>query len=535
MKKLIFKTCPKTGRIRGFRTDTVLHKMLYPLIGLAALIWVLIRVVPKPSRASYPCQQAAIPLAGSFIAWFLATSGFVFFIKIAKKYFADKRVLLASGFTLVALALFVVAQLVNQQSVLANDNPALLLDNPNKPIGVAKGIFPGRVTWIRDNTATPWDGKTGNWWAEGNINESALARMYSRSLQSLTGASNDAKAWRALFKHYNRTHGRGNRGWRQGELIAIKININNTYKPDDTDNDIDQSTQSTRQLLRQLTGPAGVAQKDIVVYDASVGWKVRAIPDRIYKPLHEEFPEVRWMDGQGSPGREKPEWVANAISYTSPEVELGSELPKAVVEASYLINVALLKGHEMAGVTLCAKNHFGSIRFPQKDHRKYVTQMNGKRGDYSAFVDLMGSPNLGGKTLLYIVDGLYGMQTNVGAPQERDRWQRLFHGQWSASYFMSQDPVAIESVCLDFLLSEFQGELGYSGAKAFPKGASRNCDNYLIQAALAVNDKYGRYHPNGVNLTSLGVYEHWNNPEDKKYSRNLNTGKGIELFCVSLN
>lgn len=535
IKRLIFKTCPKSGRIRGFRTDTVFHKLLYPLIGLAALIWVLIRVAPKPSRASYPCQQAAIPLAGSFVAWFLATSGFVFLFKKARKYFADKRVLLAYSFTLVALVLFIVSQLVNNQSVLANNN-TILPDNSNKPIGIAKGIYPGRVTWIRDTTATPWDGQTGNWWFEGNINESALAKMYSRSLQSLTGATSDAKAWRALFKYYNRTHGRGNRGWRAGELVAVKININNTYTTNDVDNEIDQSPQATRQLLLQLTGPAGVAQKDIIVYDATVGFKARAIPDRIYKPLHEEFPGVRWMDGQGSPGREKPEWVANAISYTSPDVELGDELPKAVIEAAYLVNIALLKGHEIAGVTLCAKNHFGSIRHPVKDHKKkYLKQMSGDRGDCSAFVDLMGSPNLGGKTLLYIVDGLYGMQTNVGAPQARDRWQRLFNGQWSASYFMSQDPVAIESVCLDFLLSEFQGELGYSGSKFFQKGSSRNCDNYLIQAALAVNDKYGPYRPNGIKINSLGVYEHWNNWVDKKYSRNLKTGKGIELFCVPLN
>jgi len=158
--------------------------------------------------------------------------------------------------------------------------------------------------------------------------------------------------------------------------------------------------------------------------------------------------------------------------------------------------------------------------------------MNDKPGDYNAFVDLMGCPNLGGKTMLYIVDGLYGMQTNVGQPQERDRWRRLFNGEWSASYFMSQDPVAIESVCLDFLWSEFQGELGYSGAKAFPKGSSKNCDNYLMEAAKGVNAKLGPYRPNGVKIGSLGVQEHWNNAVDKKYSRNLGTGKGIELVTV---
>ena len=406
-------------------------------------------------------------------------------------------------------------------------------DGPNAPLGDAKGIFPGRVTWIRDSRATPWDGKTGKWWEPGSIDETVLAAMYSKSLCALTGATTDAEAWDKLFRHFNRTHGRGDRGWQPGELVAIKININNTYLYEDVDNNIDQSPQATRALLRQLTGPGGVAQKDILVYDASVGWKTRALPDRIYAPLHAEFPEVRWMDGPGRNGREAPDWVEGAITYTSGEPEIGTLLPRAVVDATYLINTALLKGHEMSGVTLCAKNHFGSIKFPQKDHGKYVTPMNRAPDDYTAFVDLMGSPNLGGKTLLYLVDGLYGMQTNVGNPQDRDRWRRLFAGEWSASYFMSQDPVAIDSVGLDFLLAEFQGELGFSGAKQFPKGSAKNCDSYLLEAARGTNAKLGPYRPNGVPCGSLGTHEHWNNPQDKQYSRNLRPdGRGIELLLV---
>ena len=31
-------------------------------------------------------------------------------------------------------------------------------------------------------------------------------------------------------------------------------------------------------------------------------------------------------------------------------------------------------------------------------------------------------------------------------------------------------------------------------------------------------------------MPSLGVHEHWNNPQDKQYSRNLGTGDGIELI-----
>lgn len=432
------------------------------------------------------------------------------------------------------------AQSVNTALPTPAEVPAWVpSDGANKPCGVAKGIFPGRVTWIRDLKATPWDGKTGKWWERGNIDEEALAAMFSKSIRGLTGAATDAEAWTKLFRHFNKTHGRGERGWQPGETIAVKINCNNTYKFDDVDGNIDQSPQATRALLRQLTGPAGVAEKDIVIYDASVGWKIRALPDRIYLPLHAEFPEVRWMDGPGpngrvAPGREAPQWIEGAIAYTSPETELGTFLPKAVVDAAYLINCALLKGHEMSGVTLCAKNHFGSIRFPQKDHSKYVTPMNRDIADSTAYVDLMGSPNLGGKTMLYIIDGLYGMATNVGDPQSpRDRWKRLFNGEWSASYLMSQDPVAIDSVGLDFLVAEFQGELGFSGAKQFPKGAIKNCDNYLLEAARGTNEKLGAYRPNRTATSSLGTHEHWNNPKDKQYSRNLDRdGCGIELLEI---
>jgi hypothetical protein len=408
-----------------------------------------------------------------------------------------------------------------------------LSTTPNQPIGEGKGIFPGRVVWAMNPEVSKWDGATGRWWDEGNIDMELLENMYEKSICVLAGSDNVRKAWDKIFKYHNKTHGRGNRGYRQGETIAVKINLNNTFDTDDNDNDIDQSPQATIALLRQLTKKAGVPENCIVIYDATIGWKPRAIPDRLYKPIHKLFPKVRWMSAKGSEGVEPANWVQNAISYTDSTVSLGTVLPRAVVDADYLINAALLKGHEITGVTLCAKNHFGSIPFPAKMHGSTtVSQMNGREGDYSAYVDLMGSPNLGKKTLLYIVDGLYGMQTNVGAPKpDRDKWKTLGN-QWSSSLFMSLDPVAIECVCLDFLYAEFGNELGFSGAPQFPKGSSRNCDNYLKEAARGKNDRLGDYRPNGVKTGSLGVFEHWNNARDRQYSRNFGKSEGIELVTI---
>ena len=50
-------------------------KVLAPVLGLASLAWFLVRVLPKPSRAAYPCQQAAFPLASGFVVWLAGLFG----------------------------------------------------------------------------------------------------------------------------------------------------------------------------------------------------------------------------------------------------------------------------------------------------------------------------------------------------------------------------------------------------------------------------------------------------------------------------
>jgi hypothetical protein len=103
--------------------------------------------------------------------------------------------------------------------------------------------------------------------------------------------------------------------------------------------------------------------------------------------------------------------------------------------------------------------------------------------------------------------------------------QSPFNGQWSCSLLASQDPVAIDSVGFDLLATEW------------PDFACKGADDFLREAALANEPPSGTfYDPNHATATqrlpSLGVYEHWNNPQAKKYSRNLGTGEGIELVDV---
>jgi uncharacterized protein (DUF362 family) len=74
-------------------------------IGFAALLWFIIRVFPKPSRASYPCQRAAFPIASAFVLWVV---GAIFSNSIYKKAkIAFNRGNNSKAFVFVLLALFV--------------------------------------------------------------------------------------------------------------------------------------------------------------------------------------------------------------------------------------------------------------------------------------------------------------------------------------------------------------------------------------------------------------------------------------------
>jgi hypothetical protein len=45
---------------------------------LLSLLWFLVRVIPKPNRAAYPCQRVWFPVASSFVLWVLALLGSAF-------------------------------------------------------------------------------------------------------------------------------------------------------------------------------------------------------------------------------------------------------------------------------------------------------------------------------------------------------------------------------------------------------------------------------------------------------------------------
>jgi hypothetical protein len=80
----------------------------------------------------------------------------------------------------------------------------------------------------------------------------------------------------------------------------------------------------------------------------------------------------------------------------------------------------------------------------------------------------------------------------------------------------------IHSVGLDFLRSEWPNLVDFSYS-----------DCYMHEAALAYDPPSKTFYDperDGTRCTSMGVHEHWNNPIEKQYSRNLGKDKGIDLY-----
>lgn len=409
---------------------------------------------------------------------------------------------------------------------------------PLAPIGEAKGVHPGRVVWVHDSRVLDWAGPAeGAWYEGGHLRQDRVDAMMAHAVRRLTGETTVREAWRRLFVHHNAAQGRGPADYQPGERIVIKPNwVGMIWREGAVDPEtytlikrrdyMNTAPQMILALMRQLRDDVGVRVSDITVCD-SLAYLVH----EYHRILAGEFPDARYVDFAGKFGRHKVEASDVPIHWSCrPEGVRQDHVPTCMAEAAYLINFAALKAHTATGVTLCGKNHFGSlVRWPVEKgyydmHRHSFVKAEGR---YREQVDLLGHAHLGGKTVLNLVDGLFCGKHPVDPTPRRMRGTP-FSGDWAKSLLASQDPVAIDSVAYDFLHAEYEDYPRQPGA-----------EDYLHEAALAgaapSGTVYDPNHPRAEKpLGSLGVHEHWDNPLSKQYSRNLGTGDGIELVPVEV-
>ena len=433
----------------------------------------------------------------------------------------------------------------------------------NAPVGEARGIHPGRVVWVHDPEAARWSGhvaqNSGHWWTDTCTDQQRVDAMLSRSLRSLTGAESDEAAWTKIFAYYNRRARGAERGYVPGETVAVKVNLNNSSAKGEG-NVVNVSPQVALAMVRQLVRRAMVREGDIIVYDAR-----RAIYPAVLSKIWTEFPDVRFVQCE-APATPQPvsphygdyrrlegaQWV-EGITYSVNHNEYydAKLIPKQIKDATYLVNVALLKAHSypysseeggdegQTGVTMTGKNHFGSIKGTPELHGAINTNRQGTPHAYSPIVDLAASPNLGAKTILFVLDGLYCARRHQSYPLHfpnapfNNRLTPYENPEWPSSLLASMDGVALDSVGLDILYSQTKNNEDEHG---HPRIMIReNADDYLHEMASPQNAPSGTaYKQEGKPVRSLGVFEHWDSDATRQYSRNLDprNGQGIELVYL---
>ena len=541
-------------------------KIIFISLGIISTIWFLFRVIPKPSRATYPCMRAAAPFMSGFIIYLMSVWGAVIISRNTRLKWLNVRYISSSILVFSVIALMAITPVEND---LTEDEAVVKTgteDGPNQPLGKGVGINPGRVVWAWNPEATNEKALNAFYLhTPENTNQEIVSEMFADGIKQLTGKKNLKKAWDELFRDFNKRKNSADRGYSKGEKIFIKINqgtANGKLRPDDIKNgfyipkrmtDSDRAMQGLEgtcetypnvvlELLRELVNEAGIEQKDI-----SIGDPISHIFGHNYDIWHSEFPDVVYVDKTSeNSGRTIIKPTEQDLIFYSDKTK-SDKLYDIIENADYMINVANLKPHGRAGISLTAKNHFGSHGRQSAFHLHYSLispvslgkpTNNGYR-KYRVFVDIMGSKYLGQNTMLYIVDGLFGGGSNETRVPVK-YFMPPFNNDWSNSIFLSQDQVAIESVCFDFLRNEWNGTYVHNAAnnsyEAIP--SVYGVDDYLHQAADRGKWPEGIvYDPDksGNPVGSLGVHEHWNDPVSKQYSGNLGKKGGIELISIPEN
>ena len=425
---------------------TLVKQNLSWSIFLTSLFWFLLRTGAKPSRAVYPCQQAAranifafgLPIIASF--WLSLKKCKSYRLKILGLCFLTLFLITgALGFTRTKTKFvswfWQFKGLPKETQVLASTTSS-------------------RVVWVHDEDATNWDYGDDYYGREEYVDQNAVNNMTDQGLMALTGTSSAADAWRELIPNYQ-----------SGQKIAIKVNLNSNWeRPVDCINKceincgyhdlrINALPQPVNALIRGLK-LIGVAESNIWVYEAS-----KPITERFKKRIASLYPHVRFFDFVEGGCQEHEGWGDSMIDFQPPAgiadpPNIG--LSNILVNADYLINMPIMKKHGGAGVTLSFKNHFGSIQSCWGLHDWVYGPGTQASGDhyssvYNPLVEIYQNPHIGDKTILTVGDGLYGDKcSNTERPELWD----TFGDDSPNSLFFSTDPVAIDSVMYDFLQAE---------------------------------------------------------------------------------
>ncbi|HTP08963.1 MAG TPA: DUF362 domain-containing protein [Anaerolineae bacterium] len=330
-----------------------------------------------------------------------------------------------------------------------------------------------KVIHLHSTTATSWNFSSG--WYGDSVNQSKVNEMVDRGVKEVTGQSTVATAWSTLLP-----------GYAAGKSIAIKVNFNNAQSCTDNDNIIDGLIEPVNALIAGMKS-AGVREQDIWIYDA-----IRPIPARFRNGC--DYASVHFVDRECAETATFDSTAANAsVTFANSNLK-ARHLADVLINASYLINMPIIKDHGISGVTLGFKHHFGSLKYVigagADNLHDFIDPNSGSfHANYNPLVEINQNPHIRNKTVLIVGDGLYGALGNTNVVPTR--WQ-TFGNAACNSLFFARDPVALDCVMMDLLYAEHNETPG-----------SDHVDDYLKLAATAGLGVFEHGHPWSTGYTNI--------------------------------
>ncbi len=109
--------------IENLKRRKINSMIIFLTLGILSTLWFLIRVIPKPSRAAYPCMQATAPYMAGFVLWlssiFLSS---LFLIKLRRNLISNRWAYFIVFFAIFGILFFISNAITPGQNIFAMGN-----------------------------------------------------------------------------------------------------------------------------------------------------------------------------------------------------------------------------------------------------------------------------------------------------------------------------------------------------------------------------------------------------------------------------
>lgn len=230
----------------------------------------------------------------------------------------------------------------------------------------------------------------------GKLDSERVKNLLFRAVRALTNKPDDKAAWISLFSG--------------ASIVGLKLNCISGRKL--------SSTPEVALAIAEGLFLSGIKHGDVIAWD------------RTEKEVEKAgFTLGHNSSGINCTGTDSPDFGYDSeLSISGEAGSLVSRIASSFCDA--LVNVPVLKDHDLTGVTGSLKNYFGAIHNPNKMH---------ENGCDPYIADLYSLPVFKNKTRLIVCDGTTAQYH--GGPSYKSRYAWNFSG-----LIVSTDPVAADTV-----------------------------------------------------------------------------------------